>query len=476
MINKIISIVFVVTVSLLTTTISSSAQEYYEEQEMVFSEDEIDVIQTSFSGDYAIMSLYEGDWGGSYSKKATIYKRINNSWIQQVELIPSDGTYEGGEVLLLGDYAFIIATTEENLGVVYVFKRDGENWIEHSKLSATAGGSNEDFGQSLTGFGDYVAVRTDGSVDVGYFISTIYVFKREGDSWGFHQKILSESDYCPSFYSLKMDGNHLITIHGRVGCGEGRRAYVYENIGGNFTFQDSIQMPSTYSKVSISGDFIALSYPMYEGGLVDKDGTILIYKKNNGVWEYSQELKASDTFEGNQFGYSVHVNGNYLIASAVTEDSDDDWPYDNYWHELYVFKFDGSSWIEQGKLISTFSHDYNQEVTNNVTIHNDEIFVITKNRPPIFPRTGVVHFYSYTRKNSLGDLLSLSPTDDQTINSAGTLYADYGTPLLIMSDVGIESNWWGVYSGSLPGGPYTLIHNGRGEIYTPYLSSGDKYT
>lgn len=81
---------------------------------------------------------------------------------------------------------------------------------------------------------------------------------------------------------------------------------------------------------------------------------------NGSNWVYFQssvepnvvhpvEQVASDGEVGDQFGYSVAINGNYAIVGA---------PYDNIGANsdqgsAYIFFFNGTSWVEQAKLVAS---------------------------------------------------------------------------------------------------------------------------
>jgi predicted amidohydrolase len=59
-----------------------------------------------------------------------------------------------------------------------------------------------------------------------------------------------------------------------------------------------------------------------------------------------QELFASDGATGDQFGYSVSIDGDYALIGAVEDDDNGD-----YSGSAYIFKRDGTVWTEQSKLL-----------------------------------------------------------------------------------------------------------------------------
>jgi len=101
----------------------------------------------------------------------------------------------------------------------------------------------------------------------------------------------------------------------------------------------SVSLSGDYAIVGATGDF---SYK----------GATYIFVRNGNSWVQQQKLVASDGDVSESFGYSVCISEEYAIVGA---------PYDdhNVSHSdslrnagsAYIFKRDGSIWIEQQKLV-----------------------------------------------------------------------------------------------------------------------------
>ncbi|MDH3268326.1 MAG: FG-GAP repeat protein, partial [Ignavibacteria bacterium] len=112
----------------------------------------------SISGDYAIVGALFGD---NYFGSAYIFRRDGASWIEEQELTASDGAAGdkfGCSVSISGNYTVVGAQWDddygENSGSAYIFRRDGTNWIEEQKLTASDGAEDDDFGGSVSISGD----------------------------------------------------------------------------------------------------------------------------------------------------------------------------------------------------------------------------------------------------------------------------------------------------------------------------------
>ena len=88
-----------------------------------------------------------------------------NSQINEFKMIASDGAaadYFGVSVSISGDYAIVGAYQDDdngnNSGSAYIFKRDGINWTEQAKITASDGTWSNEFGYSVSISGDYAIV------------------------------------------------------------------------------------------------------------------------------------------------------------------------------------------------------------------------------------------------------------------------------------------------------------------------------
>ncbi|MHC5004810.1 MAG: FG-GAP repeat protein, partial [Planctomycetota bacterium] len=108
------------------------------------------------SGNVALVGANEDDDLGSNSGSAYVFRFDGNGWTQEQKLLASDGA--GGDmfglsVALAGDVAVIGAPRNDdagsNSGSAYVFRFDGDSWVEEQKLVAPDGASWDALGTSV---------------------------------------------------------------------------------------------------------------------------------------------------------------------------------------------------------------------------------------------------------------------------------------------------------------------------------------
>lgn len=72
---------------------------------------------------------------------------------------------------------------ECNSGAVYVFQRTGAAWVETQKFTALDTGEGDGFGKDIALHGDLAVVGVDGDDGFGFNTGAAYIFRREGNVW-----------------------------------------------------------------------------------------------------------------------------------------------------------------------------------------------------------------------------------------------------------------------------------------------------
>ena len=92
--------------------------------------------------------------------------------------------------------------------------------------------------------------------------------------------------------------------------------------------------------VSLSGD-TALIGAYYDN---EKKGSAYVFTRTGTAWTQQGKLLASDGTQGDQFGYSVSVDGDTALIGARGDDDNSG--------SVYVFTRTGTTWTQQAKLIT----------------------------------------------------------------------------------------------------------------------------
>ncbi|PHS64797.1 MAG: hypothetical protein COB12_07725 [Flavobacterium sp.] len=272
----------------------------------------------SISGNYAIVGAggNDTDENGNFPKKNTgsayIFERENSNspWIFKQKLVAPDRDVDdgfGSSVAISGNYAIIGAAEEDHhdinsntfldaAGSAYIFERKTVapyNWEFKQKIVASNRVEKNRFGGGVSISGNYIIVGAawDGprGVTYGWGAGSAYIFERCVGIWYFSQKLqASDRTAGDLFGTVSISGNHAIVGAFRED----------EDENGSSTINDA---GSAY--------------------IFERDPSAALC--NSNAWKQKQKIVASDREDGDRFGYSVAISGDYVIVGAYTEDDDE---------------------------------------------------------------------------------------------------------------------------------------------------------
>ncbi|CAB1062259.1 Unclassified head protein [Olavius sp. associated proteobacterium Delta 1] len=379
----------------------------------------------SISGDYAIVGAYGDDDSGSSSGSAYIFKRDGAEWSEQAKLIAGDAeAYDnfGQSVSISGDYAIVGASQDDDYGTssgsAYVFRREGSGWTQQTKLTAIGARSYDRFGGSVSISGDYAIVGAKSEDDYGTYSGSAYIFKR-GDSGWTQQAKLNASD-----------------------------ADAWD------TFGVSVSISGEYAIVGAYGDSDTAPFSDYKGAAY-------VFKREGSVWTEQAKLTAGDAVEGDYFGSSVSISGDYAIVGADHKSD-----YGRGSGSAYVFQREGSVWTELAKITAVDASEWDH-FGSSVSISGDYPIVGAAGNDDSGSSSGSAYIYNLGDTSGAASIRVTEPSGDSgTVDSSFTIKwrdADYD------SNAGIAL----YYDSDSSGADGTLIVSGLSE--DPDDGGGDDY-
>lgn len=310
--------------------------------------------------------------------------------IQQEKLTASDADrsqYFGDVVSISGDTAIIGASDS-----AYIFRLDASGWVEEQKLSVsdTARWENR-----LAISNDVAMIGARWNDNVAENAGAVWVFRFDGTRWTQEQVLVAsdaaEDDYFGSSvgvdentavvgaygagsgaaYVLRFDGSQwveqqkLTASDGAGGSGFGRsvairgdaiivgtvvaHAYVFRFDGHQWSEQGKLiavggMTDGEGCSVAIDGN-TALIGARRSDTTVEDSGSAHVFRFDGSQWIEEQKLVASDAASEDRFGQSVALSGDTLVVGAYYDDD-----HGSRSGSAYVFHFDGSRWTQQRKL------------------------------------------------------------------------------------------------------------------------------
>ncbi len=333
------------------------------------------------SGDYAIVGAFEDDYSGYHSGSAYIFKKQGNRWIEHTKLVPNDiETMDefGKSVSISGDYAFVNASCRSHTpNSVYIFKRIGDTWVEHSKLTSPDNDPYDRFGYSISASGDYVVIGTlDYENDYSSDIGAAYVFKRIGDTWE-KSAILTASDaeWDQGFGAAVSISEDYVIIGAVEDNDKGQyagAAYIFKKEGNTWieqaklTASDAEGLEHFGTALSISQGYAIVGAPKDKHASFNS-GSAYVFKQQGNTWVAHQKLVPSDILQVDDFGCAVSMSGNIAVIGAK-----EGTPFIPP-GSAYIYRLDGTTWTEEIKLSEKDGSGNN--FGQSVSIDDENVFI-----------------------------------------------------------------------------------------------------
>lgn len=305
---------------------------------------------------------------GVASGSAYVFVRTGSTWTQQQKLTASDGGLNQlfGEAVAIDGDTIVVGARGPNgftlnfTGLVYVFVRSGGVWTQQQRLTSSDLAPGDIFGGSVAISGDtLVAASRQADLPGAMNAGAAYVFVRSGGVWTQQQKITA-SDAMTGFLfgsSAAIDGDTVAigAQNTRVGSLNGAGAvYVFVRSSGVWTQQQRLtagdaaagdSLGLLNASVGLSGDTIVAG-AAFKGGGTDV-GAAYVFVRSGGVWTQQQKLVGSNVMNGDRFGISAAIDGDYIIIGA----RDDDTIGGANAGSAYSFTRSGGVWTEEQHFI-----------------------------------------------------------------------------------------------------------------------------
>jgi uncharacterized repeat protein (TIGR01451 family) len=308
----------------------------------------------------AIGAFSEPGATGTATGAAYIFVRSGGVWSLQQRLVDPDGSTGdqfGTSIALSGDTVVVASPYDDagpssDVGSVVVFVRSGGTWTVQQKILASDGASGDKFGYGVGIYGDtFVAGApsddTAGASDRG----SAYVFVRSGTTWNEQQKVQASDGASDDEFgsSVAVAADTLVAgapLDDTAAGADAGSAYVFVRSGTTWSEQqklvasDAAAGDSLGAAVSLNGDTVVAGAPNDQSS----QGSAYVFVRSGTTWSEQQKLVASDGAVNDNFGASVAVWGDTVLAGS---------PFDgSIVGSAYAFVRSGTTWSEQQKLVS----------------------------------------------------------------------------------------------------------------------------
>jgi hypothetical protein len=301
----------------------------------------------SLAGEEAVARLKEEGLYSSLAEAVRAARSESSSAVAQTISLPFAQLFRqtASDGAANDSYGYSVAATDDTVvigayldgfgggvrqGSVYVFSRSSDDWTWQQKLTAFDGASEDRFGHSVAINGDTLVVGAPyDTTGTTYYHGSAYVFTRSNGVWSFQQKLTANDGaaYDQFGYSVAISGDTVVAgaFSDDIGTkADQGSAYVYVRSSGVWSFQqkltdnDGQAMDQFGVSVAISGNTIIAGAPLDD--LAEKDaGSACVFVRSGTAWAQTQKLSgvnSAGSYPGDLFGLAVAISGDTAIIGA----------------------------------------------------------------------------------------------------------------------------------------------------------------
>lgn len=286
----------------------------------------------AISQDTIIVGAYADSDAGSSSGSAYVFREAPSGWVQEAKLTSADAAafdrfgwsvaIDGWEIVV-GAYGDSDAAL--NSGSAYVFRYDGSVWHQEDKLVAADAGFFDFFGWSVAINGDTVVVGAPYASDLGGNAGLAYVFKCNGIEWIQQTRLIAPTPVPGDQFgrSVGVSGNRLLVgvpLADDTALDAGS-AYLFRFNGAAWGVETRLNpIGASLSdqfgwSVALSGDNAVV------GAYGDTDygtdaGAAYAFSGASGDWVELERLTPTDPAALQRFGWAVALAGERALVGA----------------------------------------------------------------------------------------------------------------------------------------------------------------
>jgi hypothetical protein len=210
------------------------------------------------------------------------------------------------------------------------------------------------FVRSVCISGDYSIVAADLDDDNGYNSGSAYIFRREGTEWIEEAKLLPHDGAPIDYFGASVSISGDVVVIGAnndddLGSGSGS-AYIFRRVDTSWieeaklTPADGAEADHFGVSVSVSGGY-AIIGAFWDDDRGVESGSAYVFRNEGTSWIEEAKLTAGDGSAQDYFGFSVSISGDYAVVGAYRDDDNGDES-----GSAYVFRREGTTWVEEAKL------------------------------------------------------------------------------------------------------------------------------
>ncbi|MCG8407199.1 MAG: protein kinase [Phycisphaerales bacterium] len=308
-----------------------------------------------------------------------------------------------GDVVLAG--ALLSGKQGTNAGSAYIFRYDGNDWLEEARLTAPDGKAHDQFGVGASINGNVAIVGARRDNDRGLRSGSAYVYRFDGDQWTFETKISASDGSSDDSFGISISLDNDIALISAphdddFGMSSGS-VYAYQYDAATKTWKEKTKLnPADASKDDRFGsqvffrNNVAVIGAPYNNDAGKRSGSAYVFRHDPimGRWKEEAKLMGSDSSSHDQFGMRVTTSGDLAVIGSLH--NDEKGPDSG---AAYIFRHDPKTtrWIQEAKLTASDGRKGDQFGSALAIAEDGSVIVTAKQADLEFPNAGVAYVFQF---------------------------------------------------------------------------------
>ena len=343
-------------------------------------------------------------------------------------------------------------------------------WDEEAKVAASDGYPGDRFASSVATSGDLAVVGVVEDDDQGSASGSAYVYRWGGSAWNEEQKLLASDGAASDKFgwSLSVSGNVVVIgapYDDDNGSSSGS-AYVFRYVDSTWVEEQKL-LPADgaasdkfgYSVAVVGNAVVVGAYGDDDNG--SSSGAAYVFRFEGSSWIREQKLLPADGASSDFFGIGVSVSDDVIVVGANKDD-------DNGTNSgaAYAFRHDGASWVEEAKLLASDGAAYDY-LGRSVSVSGEVAIVGAYNDADNGPASGSAYVFHFDGVSWVEEAKLLA--------SDGTESDEFGLTVSVSGNVAVVGAHLNEEMGDFSGAAYVYRFDGATWTESVKLLASDAY-
>jgi len=300
----------------------------------------------------------------------------------QVGMVASNNGFRFGRSVGLSNGFLAVGAPLGNQ--VYLYLYSGEQLFFTAALQGSDTASGDRFGSAVAMAGEYLAVGAPYNDGAGTDAGAVYLFKNSGSGYDEVARLTPQGAGELFGQALAIDGEYLLV--GASGKDPGGGAYLFKNDGNDTLSQISLLALPDGSEgdgfgesVALDGNYTLVGAPGRDGAAEDAGAAYLFKNDGNDTMVQVAELILSDAGRFDLSAGSVALEGSrMLIGSSRKGDKG----------AVYLFEYDGNVSVEETEKFAAGDGEGGDWFGSSVLLNSGRAYI----GAPWYNQTGAVYY------------------------------------------------------------------------------------